>query len=114
MPSKMSNFEIPMQVAEQVAQLGQRVRIARLRRGWSVADLARKAGIARNTLAAIELGKAGTAVGVCFTVLWALGLDRTLSGVADPDADLHGKALEAARRPSRAGKPRKERDDHDF
>lgn len=114
MPSSMSKFEIPMQVAEQVAQLGQRVRIARIRRGWSVADLASKAGINRNTLTALELGKPGTAVGVCFTVLWALGLDRTLNGVADPDADLHGKALEAARRPTRAGKPRKASDDYDF
>lgn len=110
----MSKFEIPMQVVEQVAQLGQRVRIARIRRGWSVADLASKVGINRNTLTALELGKPGTSVGVCFTVLWALGLDRTLNGLADPDADLHGKALEAARRPKRAGKPRKANDDYDF
>lgn len=110
----MSKFEIPMQVSEQVAQLGQRVRIARIRRGWSVADLASKAGINRNTLTALELGKPGTAVGVCFTVLWALGLDRTLNDVADPDADLHGKALEDAKRPTRAGKPRKAREDYDF
>ena len=110
----MSKFETPMQVAEQVTQLGQRIRIARIRRGWSVADLANKAGINRNTLTALELGKPGTAVGVCFTVLWALGLDRTLDGVADPDADLHGKSLEAARRPLRAGKPRKARDNYGF
>lgn len=103
-----------MHVAEQVIQVGHRIRIARIRRGWSVADLANKAGINRNTLTALELGKPGTAVGVCFTVLWALGLDRTLDGVADPDADLHGKALEAARRPSRAGKQRKAGDDYDF
>lgn len=103
-----------MHVTEQVIQLGHRIRIARIRRGWSVADLASKAGINRNTLTALELGKPGTAVGVCFTVLWALGLDRALDGVADPDADLHGKALEAARRPTRAGKPRKARDDYDF
>jgi len=110
----MSKFEIPAQVAEQVVQLGQRIRIARIRRGWSVADLASKAGINRNTLTALELGKPGTAVGLCFTVLWALGLDRTLDGVADPDADLHGKALEAARRPARAGRPRKDRRSYDF
>ncbi|ATE60097.1 helix-turn-helix domain-containing protein [Thauera sinica] len=110
----MSKFEIPEQVTEQVAQLGQHIRLARIRRGWSVADLASKAGINRNTLSALELGKPGTAVGVCFTVLWALGLDRTLNGVADPDADLHGKALEAARRPTRAGKPRKASEDYDF
>jgi transcriptional regulator with XRE-family HTH domain len=103
-----------MQVSEQISLLGQRIRIARIRRGWSVADLASKAGINRNTLTALEQGKAGTAMGVCFTVLWALGLDRTLGDIADPDADLHGKALEAARRPLRAGKPRKAREDYDF
>jgi transcriptional regulator with XRE-family HTH domain len=79
-----------------------------------VLDLAHKAGINRNTLTALEQGKHGTAVGACFTVLWALGLDRTLDGVADPDADLHGKALEAARRPARAGKPRRLNNDYDF
>ena len=110
----MSKFEIPFQITEQATQLGQRIRIARIRRGWSVADLADKAGINRNTLTALEQGKPGTAIGVCFTVLWALGLDRTLDRVADPDADLHGKALEAARRPARAGKPRKASDDYDF
>jgi transcriptional regulator with XRE-family HTH domain len=110
----MSKFVLPIEASEWVAQLGQRIRIARLRRGWSVADLASKAGINRNTLTALEMGKPGTAVGVCFTVLWALGLDKSLEAVADPDADLHGKALEASRRPKRAGKPRKERDEYDF
>jgi len=110
----MRKFLMPMQAAGQVAQLGQRIRLARIRRGWSVADLAGKAGINRNTLTALELGKPGTAVGVCFTVLWALGLEKSLDVVADPDADLHGKALEASRRPTRAGKPRKASDDYDF
>jgi len=110
----MSNFQLPIDISAWVIQLGQRIRIARLRRGWSVTDLASKAGINRNTLTAIEQGKSGTAIGVCFTVLWALGIDNSLKGVADPDADLHGKALEASRRPNRAGKPRKDRDDYDF
>lgn len=105
---------MPMEVSQRIAQLGQRIRLARLRRGWSVADLAAKAGINRNTLTALELGKPGTAIGVCFTVLWALGLDKSLDAVADPDADLHGKALEASRRPTRAGKSRKPSDDYDF
>ena len=102
------------QATERVAQLGQRIRVARIRRGWSVADLAGKAGINRNTLTALELGKPGTALGVCVTVLWALGLDKSLEAVADPDTDLHGKALEASRRPMRAGKYRKASDDYDF
>lgn len=110
----MVNFLIPLQAVERVTELGQRIRVARIRRGWSVADLAAKAGINRNTLTALELGKAGTAVGVCFTVLWALGLDKSLEAVADPDADLHGKALEASRRPKRAGRSSKASDDYDF
>jgi transcriptional regulator with XRE-family HTH domain len=110
----MSNFILPVETSEWVTQFGQRIRVARLRRGWSVADLASKAGVNRNTLTALEKGKTGTAIGVCFTVLWALGLDKSLEGVADPDTDLHGKALEASRRPKRAGKPRSDRDDYDF
>lgn len=110
----MSKFVIPLQVVEHITQLGQRIRLARLRRGWSVVDLASKAGINRNTLTALELGKPGTAVGVCVSVLWALGLDKSMDAVADPDTDLHGKALEASRRPTRAGKPRTASDDYDF
>ena len=110
----MSNFMIPPQASDRVTQLGQRIRLARIRRGWSVADLASKSGVNRNTLTALEHGKPGTALGVCVTVLWALGLDSSLDAVADPDADLHGKALEASRRPVRAGKARKAQDDYDF
>ncbi len=110
----VGKFEIPAEVMDRIVQLGQRIRVARIRRGWSVAELAAKAGINRNTLTALELGRSGTAVGVCFTVLWVLGLDKTADAIADPDADLHGKALEAARRPMRASKPRKIRESYDF
>ncbi|MDB5757399.1 MAG: hypothetical protein JWM30_688 [Burkholderia sp.] len=110
----MSKFVMPLRASEQLTQLGQRIRLARIRRGWSVAELASKAGINRNTLTALELGRPGTAIGVSITVLWALGLDQTLNAVADPDNDLHGKALEASRRPSRAGRIRKPSDDYDF
>ena len=110
----MSKFSIPPPVSERTVQFGQHIRVARIRRGWSVVDLAGRAGINRNTLTALELGKPGTAIGVCFTVLWALGLETSLDAVADPDGDVHGKALEASRRPTRAGKPRKTGNDYDF
>ncbi len=110
----MSKFVMTPQATDRVAQLGQRIRVARIRRNWSVADLASKAGINRNTLTALELGKPGTAIGVCFTVLWALGLEKSVDAVADPDGDFHGKALEASRRPTRASKARKATDDYDF
>ena len=110
----MSDFTIPPEVSGLVVQLGQRIRVARIRRGWSVVELASRAGVNRNTLTALELGKSGTALGTCVTVLWALGLEKSLDALADPDTDVHGKALEASRRPTRAGKSRKTGDDYDF
>jgi transcriptional regulator with XRE-family HTH domain len=105
---------LPAEVAGRVHELGFRVRVARIRRGMSIADLAAKAGINRNTLNALELGRTGVALGAYFTVLWALGLDKTLEGVAHPDADIHGKTLEASRRPTRVRKAQKSKDEYDF
>src|SRR6267142_5174633 len=94
----------PAHVAERIKELGYRVRVARTRRGMSIAEVAAKAGINRNTLNALELGKPGVAISAYVSVLWVLGLDRTLDAVADPDEDAHGKALEASRRPERVRK----------
>ena len=110
----MATYADPPQVAQALSTLGAHVRVARLRRGWSVAQLAEKAGVNRNTLSALEQGKPGTAMRVCVAVLWALGLERALDAVAAPDTDLHGKALEAARRPLRAGRISAERERNDF
>jgi transcriptional regulator with XRE-family HTH domain len=105
---------LPARVTERISDLGDRVRVARIRRGLSIAELAAKAGIHRNTLSALELGKPGVALGAYVTVLWALGLEGTLQGVAHPDADTHGKTLEASRRPARVRKPRGSKDEYDF
>lgn len=105
---------LPGDVAARVTELGYRLRLARTRRGMSIAELADKVHINRNTLNALELGKPGVAVGAYVTVLWALGLDRTLDGAAHPDADAHGKTLEASRRPERVRRIRKKKSEYDF
>jgi transcriptional regulator with XRE-family HTH domain len=105
---------LPGEAADRIKELGRRIRLARARRGLSIAEVAVKAGINRNTLNALELGKPGVALGACVTVLWALGLDRTLDGVAHPDADTHGKTLEASRRPARVRKSQKSKNEYDF
>ena len=105
---------LPMEVTERIKELGYRVRLARTRRGMSIAEVAAKAGINRNTLNALELGKPGVALGAYVTVLWALGLDKTLDGVAHSDADIHGKTLEASRRPARVRKSQKPKNEYDF
>ena len=105
---------LPEEVAERIKQLGYRVRLARTRRGMSIAELAAKAGIDRNTLNALELGKHGVSTGAHVTVLWALGLDKTLDEVAHPDTDTHGKTLESSRRPVRVRKSQKSKNEYDF
>jgi transcriptional regulator with XRE-family HTH domain len=110
----MGKFSSSAEVSKRVTQLGQRIRIARIRRGLSIVDLADKAGINRNTLNALELGKSGVTLTVFITVLWALGLENTLDSAADPDADTHGKVLEASRQPKRVRKQQLTRDDYDF
>jgi len=108
------NKTLPTEVTERIKELGYRVRLARTRRGMSIAEVAAKAGINRNTLNVLELGKPGVATGAYITVLWALGLDRTLEGVAHPDSDTHGKTLEASRRPARVRKSQKSKNEYDF
>lgn len=106
---------LPIQAAERIKELGYRVRLARTRRGMPIAEVAAKAGINRNTLSALELGKPGVALGAYITVLWVLGLDKTLDAVAHPDADIHGKTLEASRRPARVRKSQqKSKDEYAF
>ena len=105
---------LPSAATERIKELGYRVRLARTRRGMSIAEVAAKAGINRNTLNALELGKPGVAIGAYITVLWALGLDKTLEGVAHPDSDTHGKTLEASRRPVRVRKSQKSKNEYDF
>lgn len=105
---------LPEAAITRVIELGQRVRRARLRRGLSVAELAAKAGLNRNTLSVLEYGKLGVALATFVTILWALGLDGTMDPVAHPDADAHGKTLEASRAPKRARKSAAAKDDYDF
>ena len=105
---------MPLAAAARIEELGHRLRLARIRRGMSIVEVAAKAGINRNTLNALELGKRGVAMVAYVTVLWALGLERTLDGVAHPDTDIHGKTLEASRRPARVRKSRKSINEYDF
>lgn len=111
----MGDFSVlPEAVRQRVEELGHRIRLARTRRKLSIVELAAKAGIDRNTLGALELGKPGVAISAYVMTLWALGLEQTLDAVAHPDTDSHGKTLEVSRLPKRVRKPRSTEDEYDF
>ena len=111
----MGDFTVlPENVTQTVKELGHRIRLARTRRKLSIIELATKAGIDRNTLGSLELGKPGVSINAYVMALWALGLEHTLDAVAHPDTDSHGKTLEASRLPKRVRKPRAARKEYDF
>lgn len=105
---------IASDVATRIQSLGARIRVARKRRGFTIAETAAKAGVNRNTLNALEQGKPGVEIGAYVTVLWLFGLDRSLEQVANPDNDTHGKTLETSRRPKRVRKPHPSKNEYDF
>lgn len=66
-------------------QLGENIRLARLRRRFSAEIVAQRAGIARNTLRAIERGDTRVSMGAYANVLNSLGLEEDLTALARDD-----------------------------
>ena len=75
-----------------MAQLGERIRLARLRRRVTQALLAERAGMSRETLRAVERGDPGVSFASVANVLHALGLHRDLDAIA-ADEEL-GRSLQ--------------------
>lgn len=69
----------------QVAQLGERLKLARLRRGLSAELVAERAGISRQTLTRIEAGEPNVTFSNLFQVMRVLGLGEDIDKLATDD-----------------------------
>jgi transcriptional regulator with XRE-family HTH domain len=87
-----------------LTELGENIRLARLRRKFSTTMVAQRAGIARNTLRAIERGDARVAFGNYVNVLLCLGLEKDLKLIAQDDQ--LGRKLQDANLSIKARAPR--------
>ena len=95
--------------------LGQRIRIARLRRGWSETDAAERAHVARATLQKIERGELSVAAGLVLELCSVVGLAIFGSGSPAETADQLDRArLELAALPRRVRARKSEGIDDNF
>ena len=83
MPSKPAP-SFPSELALLVS-LGERLRLARLRRRLTATAVAQRAGISRTTLYNAECGDAAVTLGTYLRVLATLGLEADLDQIAADD-----------------------------
>ena len=83
--------------------LGERLRLARLRRRMSATEMAERMGVSRMTLYSLEKGDLSVGLGVLVRALGVLGLEEDLAHIAADD-ELGRKLADAAVRPARRAK----------
>ena len=66
-------------------QLGEDIKLARLRRKLSAEQVAERAGISRSTLWQVEKGMPSVAIGTYLQVLFVFGLEKNFLNIANDD-----------------------------
>jgi len=102
MPKKSTTL-YPL-LTKALADLGQRLKDARLRRRFSAELVSARANIARQTLSKIEAGDPSVTIGNYIQVMTVLGLERDIDKVAMDD--VLGHKLQDAELPQRQRAPR--------
>ncbi|HPW67102.1 MAG TPA: helix-turn-helix transcriptional regulator [Salinivirgaceae bacterium] len=86
-------------------EMGENIKLARLRRKLSAEQVSERAGISRSTLWLIEKGSPGTSLGIYAQVLFVLGLEKDLLLLAKDD--ILGRKLQDANLRTRSRAPKK-------
>ncbi len=73
------------QQSNRLKQMGEQVRLARLRRKLSASLVAERAGISRQSVSAVEKGSPSVSIGILVNVLLAIGLQEDILLLAKDD-----------------------------
>ncbi|WP_417008524.1 helix-turn-helix domain-containing protein [Bacteroides congonensis] len=81
-------------LTKMLEEMGENIKLARLRRKLTTEQVAERAGISRSTLWQVEKGLASVSLGTYAQVLFVLGLEKDLQLIAKDD--LLGRKLQDA------------------
>lgn len=95
MPKNTMGNKLPRKLVQKMQIVGEQIRLARLRRNLSIAQIAERATCSPLTVSRIEKGVATVAVGIYLRVLYALQLDDDILLLAKEDPI--GRALQDLR-----------------
>ncbi len=97
----MTRKAYPPSAQRALRSLGRDIRIARKKRRLPVADFAGRMGVSQGTLARLERGEPGVAIGALAMALLALGELRRMDELLDVSQDDTGLMLDVAGLPQR-------------
>ena len=84
--------KLPRKLAQKMQIVGEQVKLARLRRNLSIAQVAERATCSELTVSRVEKGLPTVSLGIYLRVLYALQLDDDILWLAKED--IMGKALQ--------------------
>lgn len=92
-----------------LSEMGEQIKLARLRRKLTAEQVSERAGISRATLWSIEKGSDSVTMGAYFQVFFVLGLEKDFLQLAKDDI-LGRKLQDADLLPKKRGRKRKKTD----
>ena len=98
--------KLPRKLEQKMQVVGEQIRLARLRRNLSVAQVAERATCSPLTVSRIEKGVPTVAIGIYLRVLYALQLDDDILSLAKDDE--LGRVLQDMNLPQRERASKKE------
>ncbi|MGV8139156.1 MAG: helix-turn-helix domain-containing protein [Mangrovibacterium sp.] len=84
--------KLPRKLTQKMQVVGEQIRLARLRRNLSIAQIAERATVSELSVARVEKGLPTVSIGIYLRILYALQLDDDILWLAKED--VIGKALQ--------------------